>query len=279
MKKYLFIALAAVAMMFVGCEKDPVDNGGDDNAVSVVGTWYHHSEDFAQTLTLNQNGTFSNQTSMTQRVEGTYVYANDTLALTVTLAYEADVEYVDGQPVVSNWHEVPPYETYVATPARLIYSNDVLLIGQPDFDDGSLTWVPYVKENATHVSNVNDIQGKWYWMMKNAGFPRLIVNVQGDQGDVIITPWGERYVGTIRYEKGIIYMDNPTFYTTRYGQTGGSSSEHMNFEDPENSPWLTPDGSMNFDTPTWISLDLLFVVEGDVAYGNLANLLATFERQ
>ena len=275
MKKFFYLAFAAFALVAVSCgDKDnEPDNGGNNNgngggneAVSVVGTWnLHHDDDFA-TLVLNEDNTYSSQSAIWYKEEGTYTFENYILSLTPTKAWE----YQD-----SEWQEVAPNTDVNARQVRILYEGDVLLI--KDIDDHSgedeVVWVPYVNENATHVSNIADIQGKWKWQNT-----RVIINIEGTEGDVIITPWGERYKGTVRYEKGVIYMDNPTFYTTRFPDDVEQGwVEHMNDEDPEGSEWRL--GDEHTAAPAFGMLSIGFVVDGNLAYGGVANLAACFVKE
>lgn len=275
-------------MMAIGCERE--DNP-PDNTVSVVGTWVLHMENDAEILTLDAEMGYTLLQQVFYKEEGTYIYRNDTLTLAPTKAWTRDYvrDDVYGGPVLdengqlqyTEWQETDPMGDVRACKIRMIYSGDVMMQeGVSYFDETPRTlWAPYVKEDATHVSNVNDIQGKWYWMFENR-IPRVIVNVDGNNGEVIITPWGERYVGPIRYEKGVIYMENPTFYTSRYDDENGEW-EHMNYEDPESTPWRIPSPDNPYASHGIFDgfLSVGFVVDGNVAYGGIANLLADFYKQ
>ncbi len=290
MKKVFFYALAAFAMMAVGCNKDDKQNSGDDNGISVVGTWNLHHEDDFETLVLNEDMSYGLVETSFYKEEGTYTYGSNTLVLTPSKAWERDwvrddiyggpVRDENGNYQYTEWQEIQPRESSKSIEVRLLYEGDVMLMKKIDDHSGEaeVVWAPYVKEDATHVSNIGDIQGKWYWLMGEGGTPRVIVNVNGNNGDVIITPWGERYTGTIRYEKGVIYMDNPTFTTTRY-EDGEDGWEHMNEEDPENSDWRVPFGEHPYEGTYEHGLALGFVADGNVAYGGVANLLARFVKQ
>lgn len=298
MKKFFFYVLAAFAMMAVGCNKEnnqPVDTPegntpeGNTDATSVIGTWnLQHDDDF-ETLVLSEENTYELLKTNLYKEEGTYIYGSNTLTLTPTKGWERDYmrDEEHGSPIFdengnfqyTEWNEVQPWSEASTHQVKMLYEGDVMLLKTTDDHSGEVeeVWAPYVKENATHVSNISDIQGKWYWLMGEAGVPRVIVNVTGSNGDIIICPWSERYVGTIRYEKGVIYMDNPTFYTTRYEDEDGGW-EHINELDPENSDWRIP-GNGNYGQPSFGMVSMGFVVDGNVAYGGVANLLARFTRQ
>ncbi len=269
MKKLFAFTLAAFAMMAVGCTKDDNPKSGEGSGFSVVGNWSLYQENDFSTLVLAADSHYEMTTGNYYKEEGTYVYST-TLTLTPVRAWEND----------SVWQEVEPRETEYTWPVKMLYDGDVMMLKMRDeYDESHEVWAPYVKDSATCVSNVNDIQGKWYWMMgEEHPVARVIVNVNGTTGDVIITPWGERYTGTIRYEKGIIYMDNPTFTTTRY-EDGEGGWEHMNDADPENSPWRTPFGENPNHGAYEGGLSFTFVADGNMAYGGIANLLATFQKQ
>lgn len=289
MKKLFYLVLVAFTTMFVGCDKENNTNEGDNNGSSVVGTWNLHHDDDHATLVLNEDNSFSLLKTNLWKEEGSYTYENKTLTLTTSRAWERDYvrDEINGGPVFdengnfqyTEWQEANPQESVKSGEVKMIYNGDVMLYKEiEDHGEPYEVWAPYVKENATHVSNVNDIQGKWYWLMgEESTVPRVIVTVTGNNGDVIIAPWGERYTGTIRYEKGVIYIDNPTFTTTRYLDENGEW-EHINEVDPENSDWRTPFGENPY-CPTFVKVSLGFVVDGNNAYGGIANLLAVFVKQ
>ncbi len=280
MKKKLFIALAATILIFVGCD-DPETPGIDGNA-SVVGTWTYRLEDGSDTLRLNADGTFYHRPNGWQKSEGTYAYTQDSLVLNITKAWEKN-NVLDSATQASTivWQEVEPYIVRVASPARFLYNGEVLMLDDQvaNAKANLQRWAPYVNVNAIGVSNLLDIQGKWWWVTDWNGSPRAIVNVDVDTADIIIVPWGERYRGAISYDKGVIRMDYPTYYTTRYDD-GEGGWDHMNEDDPESSDWRIPveDGT-EYWYPAWTSLRLGFVVDGSLAYGSIASLPAVFQKR
>ena len=287
MKKNFSLALVALALMFVGCEDEPepTPNPGNDDAVSVVGTWVNQKDYDVAVLTLNADSTYEWLTDRRCKTGGTYSYANNTLTIrpTITWAREGMVDE-NGNLHYTEWREIPTAQYTFSCEVRMIYSGDVLMYQHVTLYEGDtsrIDWSPYVNTNATHVSNINDIQGKWYWMFEGTPstppHPLAIINIDGTDGDIIYTHWGERYIGTVRYEKGVIYMDDPTFYTTWY-EDGNGFFSHTNLEDPESSPWQLPDP----DIPYSIGRDKLaigFVVDENVGYGGIEDQVATFTRQ
>lgn len=287
MKKNFSLALVALALMFVGCEDEPepTPNPGNDDAVSVVGTWVNQKDYDVAVLTLNADSTYEWLTDRRCKTGGTYSYANHTLTIrpTITWAREGMVDE-NGNLQYTEWRAIPTAQYTFSCEVRMIYSGDVLMYQHVHLYEGDtsrIDWSPYVNTNATHVSNINDIQGKWYWMFEGTPstppHPLAIINIDGTDGDIIYTHWGERYIGTVRYEKGVIYMDDPTFYTTWY-EDGNGFFSHTNLEDPESSPWQLPDP----DIPYSIGRDKLaigFVVDENVGYGGIEDQVATFTRQ
>lgn len=289
MKKIFSFVLAAFALVMAGCDKDNKPGNGDEDVISVVGTWLYHADDDFETLTLEADNSYSHYMERFYKEEGTYAYSNNTLVLTPAKAWERDWVRDEryGGPLLDStgnyqyteWVEIEPRQSVVSCQVKFLYSGDVMMQKrEAEYDDDGELWAPYVKENATRVSDVADIQGKWYWLSGATGtVPRVIVKVNGTNGEVIITPWEERYTGTIRYEKGVIYMDNPTFTTTRYEDDEGGWS-HLNGDDPENSPWRTPFGENPYHGTFEGGFSLGFVADGGYAYGGIANLLAVFTK-
>ncbi len=280
MKKNLFIALAATMIIFVGCDKEETQDSGGNAAV--VGTWTYCLEDGNDTLRLNSDGSFYHRPNGWQKSQGTYTYTQDSLVLNITQAWEKN--YVQDSVTHASeivWQEVTPYVQRVASPARFLYYGEVMMLDdQVAYAKSNLQrWAPYVKVDAAWLSNLLDIQGKWWWVTGWNDSPRAIVNVDVDTADIIIVSMGERYRGAISYDRGVIKMDYPTYYTTRYDD-GEGGWEHMNEEDPESSDWRIPtDDGTEYWYATWTSLQLGFVVDGDLAYGSVACVPAVFQKR
>ena len=135
------------------------------------------------------------------------------------------------------------------------------------------------REGATIPVTASDIQGKWYWQSEH-GFvgARAVLILDGDKFDLIITPWGERHIGTFTYQNGYIHLTPEESFTSRY-----DDSDHINIENPEATPWKHP-GEPGVDgDPIYFSNpgdDVIpFIPNGTKAYSELANLQVEYTKQ
>ena len=91
--------------------------------------------------------------------------------------------------------------------------------------DESLGFI-VVKEGMTITTRKEDIQGQWAcWESRGDGDKevRIAYKFEGDNFEVIIVPWGQKYTGTYTYDKGIITLDTKAGYTSREPGTGYGS--------------------------------------------------------
>ena len=135
------------------------------------------------------------------------------------------------------------------------------------------------REGATIPVTASDIQGKWYWQSEH-GFvgARAVLILDGDKFDLIITPWGERHIGTFTYQNGYIHLTPEESFTSRY-----DDSDHINIENPEATPWKHPGEPGVYGDPIYFSNpgdDVIpFIPNGIKAYGELANLQVEYTKK
>lgn len=284
MKKTLFYIIAAVALVATACDKENKTESG-----SVAGTWYLQVETGANEWVLTDDSKFT-ITEYMYKEEGNYTLSGNNLTLTATKAWNRDlvrdemsnpVQDANGNYQYTDWAETYANTSPVTYSVKKLYQGDAMILGgaadEYSGTDDKLD-IPLIRKDATKLSDIKDIQGKWYWkMFGKGGTARAVVIVDGNKGEIIITPWGERYTGTVTYEKGLIHMSNPTFSTTRYEDPNNPDVwDHINEEHPEDSPWRTPEGDY-YSAYEYIVMP--FIVEGDKAYATVANLYSTFEKQ
>lgn len=321
MKKLAYFSMALLVLAFAACTKNgdtntpgnndrpsdqpsdqPSDNPSDtpSETVSIVGTWLGVFESETETNTFNADKTYSALSEMTQ-VYGTYTNDDKTITTTVTKHLQRDwqrdpvsggpIQDKNGNYLYTEWEEkeLTDEEKQPSTIAyKLTHKGDALLIstGIDEEGDGRQAsispYVPYLRSDATTLSDINEIQGKWYWMSHfgDQAMPRTVLIINGDQAEYIITPWGERYTGKVTYEKGILTMANPTYATTRWDDPEGDY-EHMNEEHPEDSQWKVPDG----DPSDWwgafvggVRIALVLADDGQL-YSIAANLPCNYTKQ
>lgn len=298
MKK--IFSLMAILAVFTSCNKDantPNNGGNDQQSATLIGTWNGVFEEYIEVITFNADnsyscvgdmyqefGTFTNNgTSFTQTMNKrlTREWQRDATTGAPLTDEKGNYLYTDWQEAELSASEKEPYTTEY----KLDHNGDVLLLSTGAGDDRSAAispYVPYLKDNATTLSNINELQGKWYWLSQfgNEVMVRCVLIVNGDQAEYIITPWGERYVGKVTYEKGVMTMASPAYTTTRWEDPTGDY-EHMNEEHPESSEWRTPTGDPNDWYGAFIKgFRIAVVLGGDgQLYSIAANLPANYTKQ
>ena len=289
MKKALFYLMAVAAMTVTACEKGNPAAGDPGDAALVAGTWYLRVEDGDNEWAFTEDGKFT-ITEYLYKQEGSYSVTGTSLTMKASKAWEKDyvrdemsrpVRDESGEYVLTDWKETGADTKAVTYSVKKLYGGDAMILGgAADEYSGSddLLNIPLINKEASHLSDIGLIQGKWYWRMFGKGSgARAVVIVNGSNAEIIITPWGERYTGAITYEQGRIQMSNPTFYTSRYQDTENPDVwEHINEEHPEDTPWRMPDGDY-YSAYSYIIMP--FIVEGNTAYATVANLYSTFQKQ
>ena len=116
--------------------------------------------------------------------------------------------------------------TYKSMPG--LAGGQSVLIMKEVFEDGNENFAFLLVQKGKPVSTKKeDIQGQWVWWeeyLDNDSNPvreaRLSYKFEGDNFEVIITPWGQRYTGTYTYENGIAKLSFQQGYTSREAGTG-----------------------------------------------------------
>ena len=294
MKKLLFIALAAFALAVSGCDPESnIEGGNTSNLESeIVGTWYTNHDN----LTMAK-GTFEYSIDL-EKYSGTYTLQKDVITFTTTKSWSREYERTPdgaikydaaGNYMFTDWQEsesgsIMPFFISNALVSTL-YDGKVLLFkvnqsGEETPSGQQETNVfPFVNAEKGGPSDISLVQGQWDWMSETWGemsIPRARVTVKGDELELIITPWCERYVGKAEYKNGIIVCKRFTWYTTR-GDDGGFGT-YSETEDPSTWPWRIP-GEEAWISPSFEEVSFLFIPNGKEAYGIVAGLPSVFTKK
>lgn len=264
MKHFLSLAIVAVAFLTVGCNPEGSDDGGgNSSAGDLIGHWSISHEDGAEDIVFNSDGTLSGDFFG----NGTWNVNNGVLTVSVkgdggkdlVTTYKADMLY-DKSVLVLRF-DIPATDEqghYIGT------------------NNGQGEVYFFYREGKAKANDIKDIQGKWYWyMQRDNSFVRAAIIINGDDADVIITVWGERYKGKAQYKDGYLIVNKTEYYTSRYGENDVVNDY---LDHPEDAPWQevsSPSESYMSD----IVIDWPFIVNGKEAYGILANLPAVYTKQ
>lgn len=287
MKKFLFGALAALALFAVSCDKNNTTGEGSNELSSenLVGTWTVGSENFdyswvftATELTINDGY---------DKTTGTYTVENGTIAYKITKAWRKN--YETGNMEERALEENEKVTLYVQ--AKFLYGGSVMVYNyvlEPDpsdpyqnLDDTSFL---LFKDGKKGPSDKADIQGTWKWYMhgteKKMIRSRVIFN--GSKFELIIGPWSEKYEGSFVYENGYVKCTITASFSGRNPQGEGwdyggidpttLAGEWVPFDEANGYyAFYARGGNRNFQFP--------FVADGKVAYSILANLACKYEKQ
>ena len=316
MRKLLVLCLAAAAIVAFGCNKpestetsrevpgtnppgttpEPPEPGpenpGTNPADAIVGLWSLVHDDFEDSFSFTDDGKVEFVGTFEKR-SGTWSFENDALTLSYTEFWQRDYEREsngapklddDGQFIFGDWvkagHE--PYSD-VYSNVKLLCEGSVMAMLTKAEGDGGTQYDELIgllfKEGGKLPNDISALEGKWYWQMFGSQGVRTAVIVSGNNAEVIITPWGERYVGAAQYNNGYLDMNRMTFYTSRYLKNPddpNSYGDWINNIHPEETEWRIPGEG---EGGIFGAIHMAFVVDGDVAYGVVANLFAIFYKQ
>lgn len=164
----------------------------------------------------------------------------------------------------------------------LLYDKSVMVlknIYKNDRGEEEHLGVILFKQGKTVTATSDDIQGFWCWYDDFGGeeIIRAAIKIEGDRFEVIITPWGERYVGTYSYQNGILHLNVTDGFTSREEHTGnGDLWGRMDPKTLECDDWRV------LDRDHWHAdavSENPFIANGDEAYGFIANIPSILERK
>ena len=265
MKKLFTFAIAAMALFAISCNPEGSEDGaGNATAEDIVGHWGIAHEDGAEELVIEENGTISGDFCG----EGTWTLKNGVLTVVgkdyegkdVTTAFKVDMLYE--KTVLVLRFDIPATDEaghYIGT------------------NNGEGEVYFFFRDGKAKANDIKDIQGKWYWLMqRNEGYVRAAFIINGNDADVIITVWGERYKGKAQYKDGRLIVEKQVWMTSRYDEI-----DHVDecASHPENAEWKDITGNTEGYSISDIEINFPFIANGNEAYCILANLPAVMIKQ
>ena len=209
-----------------------------------------------------------------------YVFTDSTFVVSQgQTAYTANYTLKDG---VISYNYMLNGQTQKGTAnIYLLYNKNVLVMkAKPADGDGysisEAATILYRNGNAP-TTNKSEIQGEWHWYMKgDTTYVRGAYKFNGDNFELIVTPWGQKYTGTYTYEGGFVTLNITNGYTSREPGTGYGFGEGD--LDPETlvGTWNTLNRDHWAFDPGMVEP---FLVNGTEAYGSLANLPCVFYKK
>jgi len=168
----------------------------------------------------------------------------------------------------------------VSVPCPL-YGNDVIvfkeIITRSETQEG-LAFI-LIKAGAKINVTAQDIKGFWCWydvFTEDTGeIIRAAIKLDGQNFELTITPWGQRYIGTYTYENAILTLNTTQGLTSRQPGTGdGVLWDRLDPYTLECEEWA----ELN---PSYWDVDAvsgnIFVVNSTNAFGTIANISSILE--
>ncbi len=308
--KKLF-AWAAIALpILAACDSGEKINNSEEGGGSqvevtmknIVGEWYLNltgeGDVTEETLTFNNDGSYvsevtlyrindgNKEISSQNRTEGTFKLEGSILIGTVTKSQHRYTQWVNGvNQGLSDWQNNGAYESFDSVQVSLLRDGGLLVL-ETEYrisDQVSESYAAfYFKKGSSLPSDNSEIQGTWYWFSwgmveDNEWAVRVAVKFEGDDVDMVITPWGARYTGKYTYKDGIVTIGKTTFYTSREKDGYGGD---MNYANPyATTTWRIPDADDYYQNSYPNGFSFPFIVSGNKAYSNFVGLTPIYIKQ
>jgi len=269
MKKYfklmsLFLGMMVCATGFVACGDDDEDtttakdssSTGKVTTADLKGTWKY---DF-----YGLSYVFTEKTFTATEGEETYT-ANYTLK--------------DG--VISYSYMLDDQPQQGTANVYLLYNKSVLVMkAKPaNGEDYSISEAAVIlyRDGKNPTTPKADIQGEWHWYMNgDTDYVRGAYKFNGDNFELIVTPWGQKYTGTYTYSGGFLTLNITKGYTSREPGSGDGWGEGDLDAKTLEGNWSELDRDRWSFEPGWT---VPFIVNGKEAYGALAGLPCVFYKK
>ncbi|MBQ7280114.1 MAG: hypothetical protein IJR13_05250 [Bacteroidales bacterium] len=244
----------------------------------LLGTWKMHTENDSYTYIITRESLTVILANNFKRVFN-YTYNDGKVNGKITESYTWEYNH---------WatYEGEDPDSLVSYIINLMDNNNVLALTyidtpNPEWDEN---FDPYeeiamtlYREGATITSDVNSIQGMWYWYMyhTNNTMVRVAVYFEGSNVTLYVPVWdmGSKYTGTYTYANGVLHMVLDKFY-----QYAGAEFDDAH---PETAVYAEPDPNDPYANRGTLTgeLDMPFFASGQRAYGIFANLSMMLYKQ
>lgn len=180
----------------------------------------------------------------------------------VTVKQGDEVTYQGSYTLENNVVSFDINGTHYESMAGLAGGQSVLIMKEVDIDpdygrNENLAFI-LVQKGKTINTKKEDIQGQWAWWFGNGAEEdktvRIAYKFEGDNFEIIIVPWGQRYTGTYTYDKGVVTLNTTAGYTSREPGTGDGWGEgdldpvtlEGNWSPLYEDRWYAPEGGLFF---------------------------------
>ena len=280
MKRFFCIIAAAAfalgTLTLVSCDKedeeptptptDSTNNNGGATASALIGTWTIEAEDFTLTYTFTE--TTLTRSNGYEKMEAAYTYANGNLTLSNAVYYDRQED--------GSWKLTGESDSSVSSTLEvsLLQNNNVLVFRQQippdDYYPAYEDVICLYREGKTITVNAADLQGQWRWFFfGNTESIRAMITFNGNNYDLIVTAWCQRYKGTFTIENGYLRLTPNEYYTCAW--------DELDESDPEGMPWV--ETHLDEAPQDMLSSRMPFFVNGSESYAIFANLTGLYVKQ
>ena len=281
MKKLAIWAFAALAMFAVSCDKNNTNPGEDSSTPSLVGTWSISSGDFSATFVFSSDKLTAIIDA--DKVEGSYTVENSIIAFNIEKKWERTITYgEDDNPIYGEWVETelsPEDKEIFYLQAKLIYDGAVLILDLPveqnlpkseegEEDQGSMA-IFLFKEGKTIPSDTKPLQGEWNWYWVYPTETHICVRIifEGNNFEIIITPFAAKVTGSYTYKDGWINCNISAGYIADNAEINPVTLE---------ATWIP----VNIEEPPFSEgLSFPFVADGKDAYAIMEGVSFKLEKK
>ena len=310
--KRLF-AWAIIALpLLAACDDDDkvtTDDGGGNSVEvsmkSLAGEWVltlpDYSETEERTLAIKTDGSFVMENTFSYddngqkiinsqfRIEGKFKLSDKNLIGQVTQAKQRfsnwqDMHYVG----MTDWEDWEEYEFADTAQVSLLKNGTILLIKSVYRDPYSPELPPqttcsfYFKKGAALTSDISALQGTWFWWDEtrftgtDEKAVRVAVKFDGDNIDLIVVPWSQRFICKYEYKDGVVTSKGEVTFRTLWEECG---SNPMNFSNPYDSEWLPSYDPVQYQGNLVDGFSFPIIADGNTAYSEFLGLSPIYEKQ
>ena len=296
--KRLF-AWAIIALpLFAACDEEDkitTEEGGEGSVEvtmkALAGEWYLNLPDISETeersLVIKADGSFvmqetysfDSQIHSQFRIEGKYKLNGTTLVGEVSKSQFRSAKWNNNQYAgLGEWEDYEYYDFADTAQVSLLKDGSVLLIKSNYYGSEQASF--YFKKGSKLPSDKSVLQGTWFWMdeFKDQGrdVVRVAVKFDGDNIDLIVVPWSQRFICKYEYKDGVVTSKGEVTFRTLFKENGANE---MNYSNPYDSEWLPTYDPKQYTGNLSDGFSFPIFVDGKTAYSEFIGLTPIYQKQ
>ena len=245
------------------------------------------------------------------RIEGKFKLIDKNLISDVTKAKQRFADWQDNQYVgMTDWEDMEDHQIADTAQISIIKDGSVLLMKSvykdpytPDMPAETICSF-YFKKGSNINFNISELQGTWFWW-DESGFTgkdedvvrvavkfdgdnhhavpdipvrvvRVAVKFDGDNIDLIVVPWGQRFICKYEYKNGVVTSKGEVTFRTVWKEHG---SNPINYTNPYDSEWLPTYDPQQYQGNLVDGFSFPIIVDGKTAYSEFLGLSPIYQKQ